>query len=1164
MKSFIRWTIRNTPAMNTLMVGILVAGLFSMLAIRRELFPEFDLDYITISVPYPGASPDEVEEGICQKVEEAVRATDGIKKIHSTAREGVGIVTLELFSNIPNVQKVLNEVRSDVDQIISFPQLAEDPEIEQITLRRPAIRVGVVGPPVNDSANQTVEKELRLREIAETVRTAILQKTPASQVDFVGARDYQVDIEIPERTLRRYGLTLKQVANQVRRENIELPGGNMRSDSQEVLMRGKNKRLVGTEIAKIPIITRQEGVVLTLDDLGIVSDAFSDETSINEINGQPAVVISVQKTSTEDLLEIVDSVHKLLAEVNTPDGIQLPEGYELVTWQDMAVMVRDRINLLARNGFQGLILVVVVLGIFLERRLAFWVALGLPFAILGAFGIMHATGQTLNMMSLFAFLTALGILVDDAIVVGENVYTHRQLGKKPLEATIDGTVEVLPSVTTSVTTTIIAFLPLLFVPGVMGKFIGALPKAVIAMLLLSLIEVIFILPCHLVHSVGHAAETRPTFWSGMVRLFSRPRFLLIWSTTTMLLWGFVTWKLVQNDATRESAMLQSGLLLVPALFPAVISWSRISERSLFGLIFKALDQINFLSDRGLQWFIKKIYLPILRSSLNRPAVTLATAVTVLLLAIGLYVGGIIKFTYFPKIDGNIIKASIAYPDGTPASITDRATRQLEEAIWAVNEKYLKEKGSPLMLLSHRSVGQPSSDSPVQGAAGSHLGIVDVELVETSLRDKSSIDIISEWRKKSNEFPGVESVIFEVRSGGPGGKAIEFRLLSTADHMAELEEAVEVCKAKMTEYPGVFDIIDNSQPGKWEYQIRVKEEAKALGSTASDLAETVRGSYYGEEVMRLQRGRHEVKLMVRYPENERRSLDAFDDIRVRIAPSVDQIIKTAMGQSDRSASRPTERPLSELADVKVARGYSQITRLDQLRSITIGCDVDNRISNAREIVAGMKENFFPGLLKEYPDIQLRWEGQQADSAESLEGLIIGLLLALVGMFALLTLEFRSYLQPVIIMAIIPFGCIGAIIGHIFLRIDLTIISIFGLVALTGVVVNDSIVLIDFINHRVRSGIPIREALLDAGRRRFRPVMLTSLTTVVGLLPILTERSMQAQFIIPMATSLCFGLAFSTFLILLLVPTLYLVYAKFTRVEEYLEIETADTLEQTHDY
>jgi HAE1 family hydrophobic/amphiphilic exporter-1 len=501
MKSLVRWAITNTPAMNTLMVAIMAVGVVSLFMMNSEVFPEFELEIIQITVPYPGASPAEVEEGICQKIEEAVQAIDGIKKLNSMSREGSGTVVLELHSNVPDVQKILNEVRSEIDRIPSFPELAEDHKITQITLRNAAIRVGVIAPKENGP-----ETELELREVTERIRRELLQLESVSQATIIGGRDYQIDIEIPEATLRQYGLTLKQVADIVRRENIELPGGKMRTDTQEILLRGKNKQLVGSEIARIPLVTQPNGVVLTVGDLGTVRDEFVDTTAISRINGRPGLVISVDKTASEDLLAIVKEVREYLALLSEPGSEVRQKGYEVEDWADRSAMVADRMDLLGRNGLQGLILVFIVLAVFLERRLAYWVALGIPISMLGACAVLWAGGQTLNMLSMFAFLMVLGILVDDAIVVGENVYTHRQMGKPFVQAAVDGTYEVLPSVMASVTTTVIAFTPLLFVPGVMGKFIAVMPLAVIVMLIFSLFESTFILPCHLAHSGELAVE----------------------------------------------------------------------------------------------------------------------------------------------------------------------------------------------------------------------------------------------------------------------------------------------------------------------------------------------------------------------------------------------------------------------------------------------------------------------------------------------------------------------------------------------------------------------------------------------------------------------------------------------------------------------------------
>ena len=1107
MKSLVQWAIRNTPAMNTLMIGVMVLGVVSLGLMHREVFPEFDLEIIYITVPYPGASPDEVEEGICQKIEEAVRSLDGIKKQTSVAAEGVGSVVLELESDIPDVQRTLNEVRSEVDRITSFPDLAEDPEVKQITLRRSAILIGVLGPD-----KQTAETELAIRDVAEAVREDLLHLPSITQVNLVGAKDYQIDIELSEATLRKYGLTLQEVANIVRRENLELPGGNMKTDSQEVLLRGKNKQLVGTEIAKIPLVTQPSGAVLTVGDLGEVRDEFTDTTAVNRINGKPSMILRVEKTASEDLLAIVGEVKDYMATK------KLPDGYQLTSWADMSVIVRDRMELLGRNGLQGMILVFLVLAVFLETRLAFWVAMGVPLAILGASAFMLFEGQTLNMLSMFAFIMALGILVDDAIVVGENIYAHRQRGKEFITAAVDGTAEVLPSVGASVCTTILAFAPLLFVPGIMGKFIAVMPVAVIAMLIISLLECTFILPCHLAHDHRHDPD-RP---ARRKPLWLRIGFRVVWTGGMLALLGVATWspsKLAVPAAWTPAVTL--GLFVLAMLPYLGYPLHRLGD---------FFAWLNRKSNAALRGFIDRAYLPVLRKSLNNPAITLSAAAALLIMAFGFVRAEIVPFVAFPKLDATSIEATVIYPDGTPASVTDAATKRLEESISRINEKYSHQEGGavgPLVVLVHRAVGYTGiSDIAIgDGGGGSHQGSVSVELVGSEDRSLRSDQIIAEWRETSGDFPGAESVKFGFNSPGPGGVAVEFKLLAPPAKMAELEEAVEKCKAKLATYPGVFDLTDDSRPGKWEFQLKVKDKARAMGIPLADLAGTVRAAYYGEEVMRLQRGRHEVKLMVRYPRDERRSLANFDDIRVR----------TGNG---------AERPLTELADVGVQRGYSVINRSDQLRSITITADVEESQGNAKKIVANLKSDFMPTFLKQYPDVRVRWEGQQEQTTESVTGLIEGLAIALVAMFVLLTLEFRSYFQPILILVIIPFGAIGAILGHFVMGLPVTLFSLFGLVALSGVVINDSIVLVDFINKKVRGGVPLKKALLESGERRFRPVMLTSVTTIAGLLPLLMETSFQAQVLIPMAVSLCFGLMLTTVLILVLVPTLYLVYYKST--------------------
>ncbi|WP_153559205.1 efflux RND transporter permease subunit [Roseimaritima sediminicola] len=1067
MKRIIAWAIASSPGMNVIMVASMLVGALCLYQMRREVFPEFELEIVMVTVPYPGASPEDVEQGVCQLIEEPVRSLEGVKKVTSIAQEGAGYVLIELLADVKDVQKVLAEIDREVSRISNFPDLAEDPQIQQITFRDAAIRIGIIGP---ESLDEQAERQLRA--VAEEVRDDVLQLDAVSAAEVMGGRSYQIDVEISESTLRRYDLSLDEVAQRLRSRNVELPGGQLRAEGQEVLFRAKNKGRVGDEIRRLPLITRSDGVVLTVDDLGTVRDDFEDTTNISEINGRPAMVVNVNRTKSEDLLAMTDQVRAYL---ETKD---LPPGYRSIIWGDTSTDVRDRLRLLLRNGAQGLALVFLVLALFLEIRLAVWVALGIPISILGA-GIALAWGdQTLNMLSLFSFLVALGIVVDDAIVVGENIYAHRQMGKNYLQSSIDGASEVVPSVTASIFTTVIAFSPMFFVSGVMGKFMAVIPFAVIAMLFISLLESMFVLPCHLAHR-----------HEGFFRILS--------------------------------------VLLYPLRpFGFVLMW------------------LNQRTSRAMEWFAREIYVPTLRFCLHYPLVPIAATLGMCIFTAGMVRGGVVPRILFPKSDNNLLQASITFPDGTPAAVTDAATTRMEEAIRELSAEIAAERaaGEGLSVaeiypdepddvlgpvqLTYRQVGSitntqgPMGDS---GGGGSHVGQIFVELYDTTIRTTHSDEILARWRAKAGDFAGMEKITYGSVGVGPGGKPIEFKLLAPEVAADQLEAATEEVKQRLADFEGVYDIGDDNTPGKWEFQLKVKDQALATGVTENDLGTTIRNAYYGAEVMRLQRGRHEVKLMVRYPEDERSSLADYQDVRVR-------------------TSDGSERPITEIADVNIIRGYSEINRVDQMRAITISADLDETKTEPDLVVEELRTNFIPQLLQKYPALSVRWEGQREQSEESVGSLFAGFGVAILAMFILLVLQFRSYVQPILILAIIPFGMIGAIWGHAVLGLPLTLFSMFGLVALAGVVVNDSIVLIDFINARVREGLSGREALLEAGHRRFRPVMLTSMTTIAGLLPLLTERSFQAQLLIPMAASLAFGLMLATGLVLLMIPILYLFYLK----------------------
>lgn len=1112
MKSVFQWAVSNVPAMNLIMIAVLLMGFWGLKSLNRETFPNFDIDMISVSVMYPGATPEEVEEAICQKIEEEVRDIVGIKKVTSTASENVGSVMIELESNVDDQNRVLNEVDSAVGRISTFPELCERPDVRLLQIEETIIRVGILGPP-----DWSVDAQLKLRGVAEEVRNELLQLPNISRVDIVGSKDYQIDVELNENTLRSYGLTLQEVAGIIARENHQQAGGTIRGKSQEILLRSDTKQDWGEGIARLPLLGTEEGAILTVGDLGNVRDEFVDTASsisirtvidenteideTSEISGnaekdpspeekkriryrpdRPFLALNIQRNPEEDLFAMVDAVHAYVAKA------QVPQGYELLTWGDRSTEVRERLAMLGENGIQGLLIVILCLTLFLDMRLSIWVSLGIPFALLGTCFVLMLMGQTLNMISSFALIMGLGIVVDDAIVIGENVYTHRQMGKSARQAAIDGIHEVFPSVWASVLTTIIAFAPLLFVMGTMGKIMFVLPAVMISMLLISLFESSTILPAHLSHRDNL-----------LFRICRNVFFIFYW--------------------------------IVPLL-----QW------------------LAHYASAGMDRFIQYIYLPLLRRIMTHRMIFLSVCFSVMLISAGMFLGGVVQFVFFPKLDGTSIVCNVQFPNGTPEALTAHWADVIEESYWRTAQKILEETGEQVSVHSIRTIGSNMAGrghgGGMSGGDSSHMASVEIQLVDAEKRSIQSFEIIDRWRKETGTIPGALVLTFDSAFAGPGGSAIEFKVTAPAEHAEELEKAVERCKSKLASYEGIYDIHDDDLPGKWEFRPKVKDFAVTQGVRQADIADVLRNAYYGAEVMRLQRGRHEVKLMVRYPESARRSLASFDELRVRI--------------------NGVERPIGELADIEIKRGYSSISRIDQQRSIQITADADYTKVQPNRIIGVLQGTipefdaegkpvpaFLPELKKEFPHINIRWEGQREQEEESFNSMKIGFAVAMLLMFILLTMQFGSYTQPFIIMSVIPFAVVIVILGHAAFQMQMTFFSAFGLIALAGIVVNDSIVFVDFINTQVRGQKrSIREACIEAGRRRFRPVILTTVTTVGGLMPICFETSFQAHMIIPMAFTMSVGTAGATVLTLFLVPVLYSLYddfAKFTTRTLRLEHE-----------
>lgn len=1030
MKAALRWMACNHVAANLLMLVLIIGGIIKGPSIKQEVFPEVSLDRIQVSVAYPGAGPEEVEEGIVLRIEESLTGVDGIKQLKAMAAEGFGTVTAEINTG-EDPDRVLQDIKSEVDRISTFPLDSEKPVIAKMLNRREVISLVVYGE----------APERSLRQQAEILRDELLGLPGITQVELSGVRPFEISVEIPEEKLRRYNLTLDQVAQRIRKASLDLPGGAVKTEGGQILLRTKERRYFGPEYADIVVLTDVDGTQLRLSDIAEVQDSFADTDESGRFDGAPAAMVRVYRVGDQKPIAISETVRAFVEQK------QMPPKLKLSTWNDTSEIFQSRMNLLQKNAFIGLALVMVVLGLFLEIRLALWVMLGIPISFFGTLFLMPMIGVSINMISLFAFILALGILVDDAIVIGENIYEHRQQGKPFARAAMDGVQEVAVPVIFSILTTVAAFMPLVFVTGMMGKFIRVIPLIVITLLLVSLAESLFVLPAHL--ALG---GPRPVS-GGIV--------------------GFID-----------------------------------SNRRRFG--------------RWLDSFIAGPYKRTLELALRWRYATLGLGIAMLLLTLGVVAGGFIKFRFMPEVDGDVIIASLQMPKGTPVEETGRLQQFImDRAMEVVQDLDGKsDEGGSILRNVYAVTGSSLAGGGPMGAgsnSGSHLADIALFLTPSETRSLPTSAISRALREKVGELPGAESLTFASNLVRMGAN-IDIQLAH--ENFEVLDRASERIREALRQYPGVGDIQDSYEKGKQEIKLRLTPEARTLGLTEEDLGRQVRAAFYGAEALRLQRGRNEVKVMVRYPEQDRRFLYNLENMRVR-TPAGGEI------------------PLRQAAVVERGRGFSEINRTDRKRVINVTAGVDSKLANAEDILAEIKKGLLPRLSSDYPGLSFNLEGEDKERADSMASMREGFTLALVMIFALLAIPFRSYSQPLLIMAAIPFGMVGAVGGHLLMGYNLSLLSMFGLVALSGVVVNDSLLLIDRANQNRREGKGHFESLIEAGTRRFRPILLTSLTTFFGLSPMILETSVQAQFLIPMAISLGFGILFATGITLVLIPALYLI-------------------------
>ena len=1007
----IAWMTRNRVTPNLLMVFLLVGGFLMSGRIKKEVFPEFDLDRVSIRVAYPGASPEEVEQGIVLAVEEAVRGLEGVQEVHGTASQGSGSVVVELLESADG-QTVYQDIQQEVDRITTFPEEAEEPRVKLDARRREVLELQIYGD----------VGEWGLRNLAEEVRDRLLQEPGISQVDLRGARQYEIHIEVPEAQLRAYGLTLDQIAGRIRSTAIELPGGGLKTDAGEILVRFKERRDWAREFADLPIVTTAGGTVLRLGDVGTVSEAFQDTDTEANYNGKRCMGLAVYRIGQQTPIGVSDAARAAMRRIEA----DLPPGIEYAINNDRSEIYRQRLTLLLKNASLGLLLVLLLLGSFLEFKLAFWVTMGIPISFLGGLLFLPVMDVSINMISMFAFIVALGIVVDDAIIAGENIYEYRQEGLSFMDAAIRGARDVSIPIAFSIITNVVAFLPLYFVPGFIGKIWKVIPMVVITVFLISWLESLLILPAHLAH-------TR-----------SRPRS-----------------RLAASLHRRQQAFSQ-----------------RVSR------------------------FISKVYSPFLDRCLHRRALTITIAVSVLMVVLSYVRGGHIGIILMPRVESDRSVVTAVLPVGSPLA-TARAVQ--DRLVTAANVVVEREGGEEMA----EGIFAVINENEVE---------VTVYLTDADVRPLSTTDFTGRWRMEAGQIPGLESLQFAADRGGPGSGAALTLELSHRD-IDILDQASAALAAQLEQFPNVKDIDDGYTPGKQQRDFQLTAAGRSLGLTSIEVARQMRSAFYGAEVLRQQRGRNEVKVLVRKPKNERDSEYDIEQLLIRI-PSGQDV------------------PLRQLAEVKHGRSYTSITRRDARRTVSVTADVEP-LGETGQVRATLNETVLPQLVLDYPGLTYQYEGRQADFSESTQSLMRGLVLALLAIYFLLAVPFRSYTQPIIVMVSIPFGIVGAVLGHVIMGYNLSIISMMGMIALAGVVVNDSLVLIDYANRQRAAGADAHAAILAAGTRRFRPILLTTLTTFGGLAPMIFETSRQARFMIPMALSLGYGILFATGISLILVPTLYLI-------------------------
>ena len=1049
MKQIIKWFTYNHVAGNLLLLAMLILGAVTWLTLKKEIFPETSLDRVMVRIAYPNANPDDVEKGVCIPVEEAIADLNGIEEMTSIATESMGSISIEAQTGYP-LRTLMDDIKTRVSALNTLPQSAEKPIIEELVLEKQVLSIALCAQTDEDSLRkiaQNIKDELQIYSPppASDLNTRLSRlfrgHTPITRIDIGGLRDREISIEVPEQTLKRYGLSLAQIASAIRQSALDLPGGSVRTQGGEIKFKALARKYSPEEFDSIILAKNPDGGLVRLSDIARIKDSFQENGLTTEFNGKPALLINVFCTGNQDTLDIAQTVRSYLEEYPRTHSPSI----ELSIWGDQSEILSKRIDLLLKNGFTGFLFVALILALFLRPAIAFFVALGIPVAFCATLALMPWMGVTINMISLFGFILVLGIVVDDAVVIGENVYTRIQKGEPPATAAWRGTYEVSSVVTFGVLTTVVAFVPMLFMSGVSGKIWPNVSLIVISCLLFSLVQSFFVLPSHL-----------------------------------------------------------SFLKALP-------------KKSQVGPISRFQRHIS----EGLEWAIDHLYRPLLGLSLRWRYVTLSLFVFILLLTLGLIAGSWVKIVPFPEVEGDTITVQIEMNRGAAFSSTQKAVHQVTQAAQSLNNDFKDNNGQALVKNILSAAGSsPYSMGPNQNSSAEHLGQVTLELASGSQRNITVEELIAVLRERTGKIAGVATLSFEKMNASGAKYPIAVNLLGKDKEV--LEKAVAFVSDTLNTYTGAKDIAHSNRAGKEEVQfLALTPVGESLGLSLQEVISQVRAAYYGDEVHRLQRDRDEVKVMVRYPTEERESLESLSKMRIK-TPAGGQV------------------PLDIVVKTRFARSDDTISRIDRMRSIKVTSDVDKQSGTTADALTKQLEKEALSVLdKKFKGISYAYDGEQKDQSRSMRELSLGLLAALLVNFILMAIPLRSYTQPLIVMSVIPFCIVGAIGAHLLLGMSLSIISGCGIVALAGMVVNSSLILVDYMNLAQKKHECVQMAAMESGVARFRPIFLTTATTLVGLLPIIAEPDMQAKFIAPMAVSLAGGLLFATIITLFLIPVLYLI-------------------------